>query len=115
LLDNPLPFGEINIILNQDIIHHFQDTYGKIVLVKCGCYINQVQKYSTILKGNHKMFRSQASSRSWNLDSSYTNRGILYCKIFTKNSHVNARIDSRMNLSFCWKNYNFYSFWITQV
>ena len=48
LLDNLPPFGEINIILNQDIIHHFQDTYGKIVLVKCGYYISQAQKYFTI-------------------------------------------------------------------
>lgn len=45
LLDNPLPFGVISIILNQDIIHHFLDIYGKTVLVKCGCYISQAQVF----------------------------------------------------------------------
>lgn len=66
--------------------------------------------------GEFEMFRSQPISRSWNPDSSYTKRGIFYSKIFAKNSHISyPRTNSQLNLSFCWKDYNFYSFWITQV
>ena len=109
----PHYFGEINIVLNQDIIHLFPAIHGTIVLVKLGYYIMVAQMCSI---GEFEMFRSQPISRSWNRDSSYTKRGIFYSKIFSKNSHISyPRTNSRLNLSYCWKDHNFYSFWNVQV
>ena len=87
--------------------------YGIAALAKHGYCTTPAQMYFI---GRFDMFRSQSISRSWNPDSSYTKKGIFYSKIFKKNSHISySRTNSRLNLSFCWKDHNFHSFWNVQV
>ena len=61
------------------------------------------------------MFRSQALSRSWSLNSSYTKEGIVYSKVLLKNRNSMAKLfPCGLNISYCW-NYYFNSFWSTKI
>ena len=102
-------FGVIDVILNRYIMHLFLS--GINVLVWCGDIILVVQTFFTIT-GEFDMFRSQALSRSWSLNSSYTKRGIVYSKVLFKNRNSMAKLfPCGLNISYCW-NYYFNSFWI---